>query len=98
MLEVLHTILGVAQPRVRRYYDDIVKHLFRLVIDVCMLKMEQESKDHIIEYVSKLLNIIEDDDYKVKPVLELIINQLPSDKTTGKTTISTLQRIKAAFK
>ena len=95
MLEVLSILLDVAQPRVKNYFDDIVKHLLRLVIDTCMLKMDPESKKLIIESVTNLLKRIDDQEAIVKQVLEQLVDQLPSDESTGKVTVSTLQRIRS---
>ena len=95
MLEVLNILLDVAQPRVNNYFDDIVKRLLRLVIDTCMLKMDPESKKLIIESVTNLLKRIDDQEAIVKQVLEQLVDQLPSDESTGKVTVSTLQRIRS---
>lgn len=98
MLEILDTLLETAKPRIHNYYDDIIKHLFRLVVDTCVLTMETETKPLIVTSVIKQLSHIHSDDIDITSLIEALIKQMPQDAKTGKSTVETMRTILNAIK
>ena len=94
MLEVIVLLINQGKPRVQNYYEDIIKSLLKLVIDITMLPVDSESANDIILHITGIFKLMKDGCPFICQSLDMIIDRMPVQGEKGRALVGYMRLIK----